>query len=207
MWRNSLVTAVVGLLLGFFGGYLLGQGQPRGSALQASDPHAGIPGAPSLSGLPGAGGARGAAGVSVNATLAERARELERVVGQQADNYEALVELGNVLYDLGEFGRAAEWYERSRVLRDDNADVLTDLGVCYRELNQPAKAVELFDRAADLSAGHWQSRYNAAVVRLFDLNDPQGARDEIEKLKQLRATLPGIPDLTGIEAEIARRIR
>lgn len=207
MWRNSLVTAILGLLLGFFAGYLLGQQQPQPGVNTGGDPHAGVPGAPPLPGMgaPSPGG--GAPGAAVNARLAEQARELERLLAADPENYTLLVEMGNVLYDLAMFARAAEYYERARALRDDNPDVLTDLGVCYRETNQPARAIELFDRAADLSDRHWQSRYNAAVVRLFDLNDPKGAREEIDKLNQLRSKLPEIPDLAGIEAEISRRLR
>lgn len=207
MWRNSVVTAVLGLLLGFFAGYLLGQQQPQPVSSAAGDPHAGIPGAPPLPGMGVTSPGGGTSGAAVNARLAEQAREIERLLAADPQNYTLLVEMGNVLYDLAMFARAAEYYERARVLRDDNPDVLTDLGVCYRETNRPALAIELFDRAADISDRHWQSRYNAAVVRLFDLNDARGAREEIDKLNQLRSKMPEIPDLAGIEAEIARRLR
>ncbi len=44
-------------------------------------------------------------------------------------------------------------------------------------------------------------------MRLFDLNDPAGAKQELDKLKQLKGTVPNIPDLTGLEGEIARRTK
>ena len=71
------------------------------------------------------------------------------------------------------------------MIEDDSPDVLTDLGVCYRELKRPERALELFDRASSLAPDHWQSRYNAAVVKLFDLDDPAAAQEDLARLKQL----------------------
>lgn len=204
MWRNPLITAVLGLLVGFFGGYLMGQQQPLsgGSSVQGGSADIG-----QSRGAPAAGPESGGEDIGSAAVLMERVRVLERQVERSPDDYELMVELGNILSDLGRFRVAAGWYERSRSLRDDDPDLLTDLGICYREIEDPERAVALFDRAADLSEEHWQSRYNAAVVRLYDLNDPQGALGEIEKLQRLRRSTPGIPDLAGIEAEIARRMQ
>ena len=137
----------------------------------------------------------------------EQARELEAVLAKNPGDYTTLVEMGNTQYDMSNFASAAEFYERARKIKDDSADVLTDLGVCYRETKQPAKAVELFDRAAELKPAHWQSRYNAAVVRLFDLNDAQGAKQELDKLRALGPAVQGMPDLSSLEQEIANRLK
>ena len=144
---------------------------------------------------------------AANPQLLELVRELERLLAADPNNYDHLVQMGNVQYDLANWPKAVEFYEKARAVRDDSADVMTDLAVAYRELGQPAKAIELLDRAADLSVAHWQSRYNAAVVRLFDLNDIAGAKDELAKLEALRATIKEIPDLTPLEQEIAQRTR
>jgi tetratricopeptide (TPR) repeat protein len=136
--------------------------------------------------------------------LTEDLTVVKQLLTKDPTNYAHLVQAGNITYDLGRFADAVDFYERARAVRDDSPDVLTDLGNCYREVKQPAKAVELFDKAAALGSTHWQSRYNAAVVRLFDLNDPLGARDEIEKLKQVKPAPAGMPDLAAFEAEIAR---
>ena len=208
MWKNPVVTAVIGVLLGFFVGYLIGQGQRVTPAPPAAvDPHAGVPGAPPLSGeaaKPPEGGRTAATG---NPRLMEQARELEGLLAKDPKNYDHLVQMANTEYDLNDFVKAVDYYERARAIKDDSPDVMTDLGVCYKETGQPKKALELFDRAADLHPEHWQSRYNAAVVRLFDLNDPAGAKQEVDKLKQLKGKFPNIPDLTGLEGEIARRTK
>jgi tetratricopeptide (TPR) repeat protein len=138
----------------------------------------------------------------------EQARELERLLAQDPSSYTNLVQAGNVQYDMQNYPKAADYYERARAIKDDSADVMTDLGVCYREMKNPQKAIELFDKAADADPAHWQSRYNAVVVRLFDVGDPAGARVELQKLNSLRVSRPelGIPDLSGLDQEISKRM-
>ncbi len=208
MWKNPVATAIVGLMLGFFAGYLIGQGGGAAAAAGgAGNPPAGVQGAPALDGAPVQPPSGGRTAASSNPRLMEQARDLEAVLAKNPGDYTTLVEMGNVQYDMSNFVSAADYYERARKIKDDSADVLTDLGVCYRETKQPDKAVELFDRAADMSPAHWQSRYNAAVVRLFDLNDPKGAQEELTKLKSLGAAVSGMPDLTSLEQEIAARLK
>jgi cytochrome c-type biogenesis protein CcmH/NrfG len=212
MWKNPILAAVAGVLAGFFIGFLVGQGQPAEHAATppaaaAADPHAGVPGAPPLSGQSQAPPPGGRTAATADPRLMEQARELDRLLAANPSSYEHLVQMGNVQYDMQAHARAIEFYEQARAIRDDSADVLTDLGVCYRETKQPQKALTLFDRAADLKPAHWQSRYNAAVVRLFDLNDLAGAREELEKLKRLGAKAPDMPDLSGLEQEIAKRAK
>jgi len=210
MWKNPIVTAVAGILLGFFAGFLVGQDQ-RGpaaapAAAEATNPHAGVPGAPPLPGMsqpPPEGGRTAATG---NPQLLEQARNLEKLIAQDPNNYNHLVQMGNTLYDMGNYFKAVEFYEKARGIKDDSPDVLTDLGVCYRETSRSKEALVLFDRAADMNPEHWQSRYNAAVVRLFDLDDPVGAEGEVEKLKSFKLADPKVAEqLAGLEQEINKR--
>jgi len=208
MLRNPITTAVAGLLVGFFVGFVVGQGQGGAVSPQmAADPHAGVPGAPALSGAPAAPPEGGRTAATGDPRLMEQARELDRLLADDPGNYAHLVQMGNVQYDMQNYPKAADYYERARKVRDDSADVLTDLGVCYREMKQPERAIELFDRAADSAPEHWQSRYNAVVVRIFDLNDSVGALAELETLKRLRESRPdlGIPDLSALAEEIEKR--
>lgn len=209
IWKNSVVTAVIGLLVGFFAGYMVNSKPVAAPAVPAAgaNPHAGIPGAPALGAMPGQPPAGGRTAATANPQLMEQQRQLETLLAKDPNNYDHLLQMGNTLYDMNNFARAAEFYEKARLIKDTSSDVLTDLGVCYRETGKPAEALKLFDRAADLSSKHWQSRYNAAVVRLFDLNDARGAAEEIAKLKAAAGNASGAPDLAGLEQEIAKRLK
>ena len=208
MLKNPLITAIAGLLVGFFAGFLVGQGQPAVAVPQAAaNPHAVVPGAPPLSGAQAPPPQGGRTAATADPQLMEQARELERLLAKDPANYAHLVQMGNVQYDMQNYPKAADFYEKARAIKGDSADVMTDLGVCYREMKKPDKAIELFDMAADSAPEHWQSRYNAIVVRLFDVADLTGAQRELETLKRLRSERPqlGIPDLSGLEQEIAKR--
>jgi len=214
MWKNPVVTAVIGALVGLIVGYFYGEKHPLVQAAppaaevsSASNPHAGVPGAPPLSGQPAKPPEGGRAAATANPRLLEQARELEGLIAKDPKNYDHLLQMGNTQYDLNDFVKASDYYERARAIKDDSADVLTDLGVCYKETGKAQKALELFERAAQLQPEHWQSRYNAAVVRLFELNDAAGAKSDVEKLKTLQGKVANLPDLTGLEGEIARRLK
>jgi len=208
-WKNPIITAVAGVLLGFFVGWIVGQGQPGAPppipavASAAQNPHAGVPGAPPLAGQPQGQPEGGRTGATGNPQLMEQARQLETLLAGDPNNYDTLVSMGNLQYDMGNFVKAREFYERARAIRDDSPDLLTDLGVCYRD-GDPKKALEMFSRAAALSPTHWQSRFNSMVVLHNDLKDSAGARRQLDELKRLQATVPGIPPLTGWEQELAK---
>lgn len=197
----GLLTLV--LLVGFFLGYILGERQHK--PVDPIDPHAGVPGAPPLAGEPSMPPQGGRTAATGNPQLMEQLRAVEQLLAKDPNNYQHLVQAGNLLYDMNNFLRAIEYYERALAVGGESPDLLTDLGVCYRETGNQKKALELFDRAADLNPDHWQSRYNAVVVRLFDLNDAPGAQKELARLKRLKN--PAIPDVSGLEQEISRRLQ
>ena len=209
MWKNPIAAAIAGVLLGFFAGYLVGQGRPvapvPAAAPASGNPHVGVPGAPPFADAPAMKAQGGRTGASTDPNLMQQLQDVEGLLAKDPNNYVHLVQMGNVLYDMNNFSRAKEFYEKARAIRDESADVMTDLGVCYRETGQGKQALELFDKAADLQPQHWQSRYNAVVVRVFDLGDLAGAEQELAKLKLLEGKVAGLPDLTGITLEIAKR--
>jgi tetratricopeptide (TPR) repeat protein len=160
-----------------------------------------------LTGQPAKPPEGGRTAATANPRLLEQARELEGLLLKDPKNYDHLVQMGNTEYDMNDFVKASDYYERARAIKDDSADLMTDLGVCYKETGKPKKALELFQKATGLQPNHWQSRYNAAVVLLFDLNDAAGAKAEVEGLKGLQGKVPNVPDLTGLESEIGRRMK
>jgi len=207
-WKNPIITAVAGILLGFFVGWIVGQGQPAApppppAVAAGEDPHAGVPGAPPLAGQPQQPPMGGRTNAAADPQLMEQARHLEAMLAQDPNNYDNLVHMGNLQYDMGSYVKAREFYERARAIRDDSPDLLTDLGVCYRDAD-PKKALEMFTLAAAKSPSHWQSRFNSMVVLYNDLKDVAGARRQLEELKRLQATMPGIPPLAGWEQELAK---
>lgn len=101
--------------------------------------------------------------------------QLEDILRNDPRKYEALVQLGNDYFDLGEAQKSVDAYARALAVKDGDPNVLTDMGVMYRQLKDFPKALAAFRKAAAASPTHPQSRMNIGVVLMHDMNDPKGA--------------------------------
>ena len=110
---------------------------------------------------------------------------LEERVQKDPKNADAWIELGNLLFDAQKMDGAIHAYETALKLQPDNANVLTDLGVMYRKKGQPKEALALFNKAQAVNPKHEVSLFNAGVVLMHDLNQPEEAKAAWGKLVQL----------------------
>jgi cytochrome c-type biogenesis protein CcmH/NrfG len=101
--------------------------------------------------------------------------QLEDILKRDPNNYQALVQMGNDYFDLGEAQKSVNAYSRALAIKDGDPNVLTDMGVMYRQLKDFPKALAAFRKAAASSPTHPQSRMNIGVVLMHDMNDPKGA--------------------------------
>ena len=65
----------------------------------------------------------------------------KHVLGLAPNDSEALRGVGNVYYDLEEFAKAKEYYEKYLALNPDDASVRTDLGTMYLYSNDSDRAI------------------------------------------------------------------
>ncbi len=168
--ETLLLTALLALAVGFFGGVFFG-------VWRSGDE----------------GGGRPAGGAGSAPALAERIRELEAQTAQAPSDPAAWVELGNLYFDTDQPRKAIDAYRRALALNPDNADVWTDLGVMYRRDGNPEEAVRCFDRAMAIDPRHEISRLNKGIVLLHDLRDEAGAIRAWEELLAINplAAVPG----------------
>ena len=191
VWGDRLLFALVGLVLGFAAAYLYLDRTPQP---QAHDPHEGVEMGPGATrDLPGSGG--GTPQISVDPAMRQRLSELEGAVAKDPQNYELLVQLGNAAYDMQDPRRAVDAYERALNVKGGDPNVLTDLGVSYRNLGDPDKALECFQKAQKNDPGHWQAKFNEAIVWGIDRKDKKKALPILEKLKKEHPEVPAIASL------------
>jgi cytochrome c-type biogenesis protein CcmH/NrfG len=101
--------------------------------------------------------------------------QLEELVRKDPNNYQALVQIGNDYFDMGEAQKSVDAYQKALAIKGDDPNVLTDMGVMYRQLKEFPKAVTAFRKAAAAGPTHPQSRMNLGVVLMHDMNDKAGA--------------------------------
>jgi tetratricopeptide (TPR) repeat protein len=164
--------------------------------------------------LPGQAAAAGAGGIPTGAAPAQagpgqdpqagmaQIQQLREYVEKNPNDADAVLQLAHLNFDVQNWGRSRELYLQYLELRPEDPNVLTDLGATLRELRDYNGALERFARAQQISADHWQSRFNEILVLAIDL----GKLDEAEKrLAELQRLQPSNPDVQRLAAEVARR--
>jgi tetratricopeptide (TPR) repeat protein len=191
--RDHLLFLLIGLLAGFLLGYIAHETM---SGVQPSRVAAGAAAAP-VADEPQADAGGAPAGGPPMAEI----NRLRALVEQNPNDRDALRQLANLNYDIANWPRAQELYERYLKLDPDNPDVLTDLGITLRSQGQLDRALELFRRAEKLRPDHWQARFNEIVVLAFDRKDFAAAE---RALAELERRAPGNANVQRLAEEVRK---
>ena len=132
----------------------------------------------------------------------EKVQRLRAYVEENPQDVDAARQLANMNYDIGNWQRAGELYERVLEQRPEDVDAMTDLGACYRNQGRFDDALALFRKVSEQQPDHWQARFNEVLVLAFDMNDPESAGPAIDELKRLQ---PDNPDVQRLINEVERR--
>jgi tetratricopeptide (TPR) repeat protein len=204
-WPDRGLFLAVGLLAGFSAAYLyLDKNQSALPQATPADPHAGLagvgPGA--TRDLPGSGG--GQPSLAADPVARQKLTDLEAAVAKEPKNADLLVQLGNTAYDVEEWKKAVDAYEKALKLRDADPNVLTDLGVAYRNLGNVDKALAMFTQASARDPNHWPAQFNLAIVYGIDKADTKKA---LEILTRLKKQHPEIPALDRLATDLEQRAK
>jgi len=199
MSRDNIVYTACGLLLGLvIGSFLLGPKLAR-SKLAGPDQ---IPSsttaapAPESAAMPAA--PAGAAAGSPMEQVRQQLEMLKKQIAQNPNDFDALVQLGNMYMDVSKFPQAIEYFNRALAVREEPS-VRTDLGICYKQSGQMQQARDAFQKVASEQPDQWQAIYNLAIVD-GEMKDYTAARAQLAKLKQMR---PDDPQVAKLEQALA----
>ena len=117
-------------------------------------------------------------------------------MAKEPKNADLLVQLGNTAYDVEDWKKAVDAYERALKLRDADPNVLTDLGVSYRNIGNVDKALAMFTQASASDPNHWPAQFNLAIVYGIDKGDTKKALEILTKLKKEHPEIPALDRLT-----------
>jgi len=153
--NESVWIAVIALIVGFLGGYLIGSISTTGKSQQVS------------SGIP--------AGAGTPTDYTSRIIEAEKIVTKDPKNLNAWISLGNDYFDTEQAQKAINAYGKALEIDPNNPNVLTDQGVMYRKIGWYDKAIANFEKAQMIDPKHLQSMYNMGVVYTVDMKQPEKA--------------------------------
>ena len=141
--------------------------------------------------------------------LTETARILVRAYNLNSKDYEIIVALGNLYFDLGyinkdnnQFQKSREFYEKALLQRPADVDVRTDLGLTYFLENPPQneKAIAEFQKSIQENPQHEKT-----LQFLIQGYLKTGKKSEAENsLTQLKKINPNAPSLEEIEQQISQ---
>jgi len=136
--------------------------------------------------------------------LAEVSRVLTRVYENNPSDYEAIVALGNINFDVGYFKKnnenlqkAREFYQKALKQKPKSADVQTDLGLTYFLSNPPETDAAIVEFRKALEANPKNEKTLEVLTQALLT---QNKRDEAEKyIVRLREINPNNQILTTVE--------
>lgn len=165
--ETMLIFCIFCLVIGFLGGIVFSVYKSPAQA-----PAVGVP----------AGQGQPQQGQAITPEMTKQFLDLEREVAANPGNGEAWTQLGHLYFDTNQYKKAITAYNKALEINPSNADVLTDLGVMYRKDGNPTEAIASFDKAIAVNPMHETSRFNKAIVLLYDLKDKDGAVKAWEEL-------------------------
>lgn len=111
---------------------------------------------------------------------------LKRALELKPRDPDALVAMGDTLYDSNNVIQAAEFYERALKERPDDPNVRTDLGNTYFKRTPPdyRRAIEHYKAALALDPRHEKTLQNIALSHL-NIGESDEARKHVNQLSQV----------------------
>ena len=135
------------------------------------------------------------------AALAQAVAPFEDAVKKNPNDYDALVQLGNLYFDARQFPSAIQNYERALAIHPENPDVRTDMGTAYWYGGNADKALTELQTSLKYRPGHPQTLFNLGWIRWQGKADPKGA---VQAWEELLKDNPNYPQREQVEQNIAK---
>jgi tetratricopeptide (TPR) repeat protein len=127
---------------------------------------------------------------------------LKKAYALQPGNYEVVVQLGNVNFDVERYAEAEKWYSTALEKKPDDLDVRTDLGLTFifREDPNYDRAIQEFKRVLDANPSHILALQNLTVAFTKKGDEPK-AKESLARLEQAD---PKNSALAGLREDIQK---
>lgn len=174
---QAFASAVLCLILGIAGGYLIRRSRANINTAPAPVAVTSVPSAP----------------VSMPPAQSPLPDQLKGIADTQAtvkleqlksdpNNVALVTDLGNIYYDSKQYPKAIEYYKRSLKLQPKDADVRTDMATAYWFSGDADTAITEFNTALIYSPTKANTLFNLGIVKWQGKHDAQGAVSAWQKL-------------------------
>jgi tetratricopeptide (TPR) repeat protein len=131
--------------------------------------------------------------------IANRLMSLEQLAAKDPQNADYRTQIANLYYDMGQYDKAADFYQQSLNIRPQDPRVQTDLATSFYYLGESDKALATLDKVLKYDPNFSQALLNKGVILVSGKNDAKGA---IKVWEDLLRSDPNFPQ----KAELKQRI-
>ena len=202
MKKETIITAVIFLAVGFLAGYITDaqmNWNARQKAAQTTSTPSEMPAegasAPAGGAMPQQGLPEGHPPIDNAAIL----QQMQAMAAQNPKDADVRLKLANFLYDQKQYSKAIEWYQQALEIDPKNVNARTDLGTAYFYTGRPQDALREYDQSLEIDPKHEPTLLNAIVVNLEGTHDLAAAQKAWDRLYKLN---PNHPALAGLKDQI-----
>jgi tetratricopeptide (TPR) repeat protein len=196
---QAYTFAVVCLLLGMAGGWLI-----RGS--QSPAPRASVETASASVPSMGGGTMNAQPNPEQMKKMAEtQAAPLIEKLKSDPNNPELLASIGNYYYDAQQYQTAVDYYGRSLQAKPADASVRTDMATAYWYMGNADTAIAEFNKALTYEPNKPNTLFNRGLVKWQGKMDAAGAVADWEKLLATNPNYEGKDKVQQMLAEVKKR--
>lgn len=141
--------------------------------------------------------------------LPDVTRILNRVVENNPKDFNAVVSLGNIYFDIATdkqsnetFIKAREMYQKALAVKPDDVETQTDFGLTYL-MENPAnerEAIAIFEKSLKINPKHEKTLQNMVQAQI-GIGNPNAAEQFLNQLKQANPNNEAISELSSKLAE------
>jgi tetratricopeptide (TPR) repeat protein len=200
MKKETIITAVIFLAVGFLAGYITDaqmnwNGRQKAAQVAAPSPEMPPPASASSASPGGAMPQQGLPEGHPPIDTAAVVKQLETLAAQNPKDVSTRLKLADFLYDQKQYSNAIEWYQRVLELDPKDVNARTDLGTAYFYTGRPKDALREYDKVLADDPKHEATILNTIVVNLEGLHDLAAAQKAWDRLNKLNPTHPALAGL------------
>ncbi len=124
--------------------------------------------------------------------MMSRIAGLMQEVEQNPENVEAITQLASFFMQSEDWDKALSFWRRALNVDPDNQLALNQAGFTLFQMQQHAEAREKFHRLLEINPENHQGHFNLAIIYKYYLDEPEKAREHLEKIIEID---PDHPDL------------
>lgn len=130
-----------------------------------------------------------------------RIAALQQLFDREPQNPDYPAQIANLYYDMGQYDKAADFYQKSLNLRPRDPNVETDLATCFHYLGRDDRSLEILDNVLKYSPGFAQAKYNKGIVLIEGKKDVHAG---ISVWEDLLRSAPDYPQRAELEKRISQ---